>query len=105
MNIFIAKLSSSTTSNDLESLFSQFGEVSSAKVIIDKETGNSKCFGFVEMEDDSAAQAAIDKLDESTFQDKTIVCKQANPRESSGGGDRRPPRRNDNYGGGRQNRY
>lgn len=104
MNIFIAKLSSSTTSDDLENLFSQFGEVSSAKVIIDRETGHSKCFGFVEMSDDSAAEAAIERLDGSELQEKTIVVKAANPRESNSGG--RPPRRTNNFNSrGGQGRY
>ncbi|HPY82652.1 MAG: RNA-binding protein [Bacteroidales bacterium] len=82
MNIFIAKLSSHTTSEDLTNLFSQYGEVSSAKVITDRDTGSSKCFGFVEMSDDSAGQTAIDALDNTEFQEKTIVVKKAHPRES-----------------------
>jgi len=49
VNIFVAKLSSTTTSEDLQALFSEHGSVSSAKVIMDRETGNSKCFGFVEV--------------------------------------------------------
>ncbi|MFW5851682.1 MAG: RNA recognition motif domain-containing protein [Bacteroidota bacterium] len=86
MNIFIAKLSSHTTSDDLANLFSQYGEVSSAKIIMDRETGNSKCFGFVEMSDDDSGQSAIDALDNTDFQEKTIVVKKANPRESRSGG-------------------
>ena len=82
MNIFIAKLSSHTTSDDLSNLFSQYGEVESAKVIIDRDTGASKCFGFVEMADDDAGQSAIDALDNTDFQEKTIVVKKAHPRES-----------------------
>ena len=50
MNIFVAKLSGNTTSEDLKDLFEEYGEVSSAKVIFDRETGNSKRFGFVEMD-------------------------------------------------------
>ena len=72
MNIFVAKLSASTTSEDLQELFGKFGEVSSAKVIIDKFTGTSKRFGFVEMTNDEEANTAITKLDESQFKNSTI---------------------------------
>ncbi|MFO7868659.1 MAG: RNA-binding protein [Bacteroidales bacterium] len=86
MNIFIAKLSSHTTSDDLANLFSQYGDVDSAKVIMDRDTGNSKCFGFVEMSDDDLAQSAIEALDNTDFQEKTIVVKKAHPREDRSGG-------------------
>ncbi len=86
MNIFVAKLSSETTDDDLHELFSQFGEVSSAKVIIDRETGFSKKYGFVEMTNDSEAKSAIDQLDEAEFDGSEIVVKQARPREERGGG-------------------
>ena len=68
MNIFVAKMSSATTGDDLATLFGEFGTVSSAKVIMDKETGNSKCFGFVEMEDETEGMNAINALNESEFQ-------------------------------------
>ncbi|MFW6327351.1 MAG: RNA recognition motif domain-containing protein, partial [Bacteroidota bacterium] len=55
MNVFVAKLGSSTTGDDLHQLFSEYGEVVSAKVIFDRETGNSKGFGFVEMKNDEEA--------------------------------------------------
>lgn len=80
MNIFCAKLSAATTSQDLEDLFGEYGEVSSAKVIMDRDTGRSKRFGFVEMADDEAAQKAIDELDECEFDYSTIVVKKAKPR-------------------------
>lgn len=93
VNIFVAKLSSTTTSEDLQALFSEHGSVSSAKVIMDKETGNSKCFGFVEMEDETEGFNAINALNESDFQGRKIVVKKARPREE-GGDDRghRAPR-------------
>lgn len=81
MNIFVTKLSGETTDADLHELFSQFGEVTSAKVIIDRETGNSKRYGFVEMSDDEAASGAIDQLNETEFDGSEIVVKQARPRE------------------------
>ncbi|MCD6354244.1 MAG: RNA-binding protein [Prolixibacteraceae bacterium] len=97
MNLFVARLSSSTTDGDLQETFSQFGEVSSAKVIIDRETGNSKGFGFVEMPNDDEAQAAINALNESELDGKEIVVKEANPRQER-------PRRDFNRGGGGYNR-
>ena len=75
MNIFVAKMSSATTGDDLATLFGEFGTVSSAKVIMDKETGNSKCFGFVEMEDETEGMNAINALNESEFQGRKIVVK------------------------------
>lgn len=81
MNIFVAKLSSATTSDDLAALFNEHGTVSSAKVIMDKETGNSKCFGFVEMEDDVEAMNAINALDDTEFQGRKIVVKKARAKE------------------------
>lgn len=94
MNIFVAKLNPSTQNEDLESLFSEYGDVSSAKVIMDRETGRSKCFGFVEMDEDGDANAAISGLNESTFMDNTIVVKEAKPREE------RPRNFGGNRGGG-----
>ena len=66
-------MSSATTGDDLATLFGEFGTVSSAKVIMDKETGNSKCFGFVEMEDETEGMNAINALNESEFQGRKIV--------------------------------
>ena len=84
VNIFVAKLSSATTSEDLQALFAEHGSVSSAKVIMDKETGNSKCFGFVEMEDETEGFNAINALNESDFQGRKIVVKKARPSEEGG---------------------
>ncbi|MEG0796576.1 MAG: RNA-binding protein [Odoribacter sp.] len=81
MNIFVAKMSSATTSDDLAALFGEHGTVSSAKVIIDKETGNSKCFGFVEMEDETEGMNAINALNDTELQGRKIVVKKARPRE------------------------
>jgi RNA recognition motif-containing protein len=88
MNIFVTKLSANVTQDDLMDLFGQYGEVSSAKVIMDRETGNSKGYGFVEMDDDSEGQAAIDALNDSEYDGRRMVVKQARPREE-GGGNRR----------------
>ncbi len=84
MNIFVAKLSSRTTSEELEQMFGDFGEVTSAKVIMDRETGHSKRFGFVEMPNDDDAMTAIESLDDKELDGSRIVVKQARPREEAG---------------------
>ncbi len=81
MNLFVAKLSPATTGQDLEELFKEFGEVVSAKVIFDRETGNSKGYGFVEMKNDDEARAAIEALNDSENEGKQMVVKEARPRE------------------------
>jgi len=80
MNIFVAKLNYKTTSEALQELFEQFGEVSSSKVIFDRETQRSKGYGFVEMPDDEAGAQAIDQLNETEFDGRTIVVKEAKPK-------------------------
>ena len=84
MNIFVAKMSSSTTGEDLRTLFEAYGTVSSAKVIMDRETGNSKCFGFVEMDDESEGNNAINALNGTEVHGRVIVVKAALPREEMG---------------------
>jgi RNA recognition motif-containing protein len=84
MHIFVAKLNFQTSSDHLREIFEQFGEVSSATVITDMETGRSKGFGFVEMPNDDEAQNAIDNLNETDLDGNTIMVKRAEPRESSG---------------------
>jgi len=83
MNIFVAKLSSTTTSEDLRTLFEEYGEVTSANVITDRVTGYSKKFGFVEMKNDDEANKAIKELDNCQYDNAEIVVKQARPREES----------------------
>ena len=80
MNIFVAKLNFKTKKEDLERAFSQFGEVSSAKVVTDRDTGRSKGFGFVEMPNDEDALRAIAELNEKELDGRTIVVKPANPK-------------------------
>mgnify|MGYP003593558120 CR=1 FL=1 len=75
MNIYVSQLSYSTTEESLQSLFEKYGEVSSAKIINDRMTGSSRGFGFVEMANDEEGQKAIDELNETDFEGKTInVC-------------------------------
>lgn len=79
--LFVGKLSYNTTSDSLQQLFEQHGVVTSAQVINDRGTNQSKGFAFVEMEDDAAAQAAIRALDGRDFEGRTIVVNVAKPRE------------------------
>ena len=88
MNIFVAKLSWNTQSEDLREAFEAFGEVSSANVIMDRETGRSRGFGFVEMDNEDEALAAIEELNNSELDGRTIVVKKAEPRRENRG--RRP---------------
>ncbi|MBK8491243.1 MAG: RNA-binding protein [Saprospirales bacterium] len=90
MNIFVAKLNYSTREETLRELFEEFGEVSSAKLVMDRETGRSKGFGFVEMPNDSEANRAIDSLNDTDVDGRTIVVKVARPREENSGGYNKP---------------
>jgi len=89
MNIFVAKLNYSTEDDTVRDAFERFGTVDSVKIIFDRDTGRSKGFGFVEMSDSAEGQAAIDALNESELDGRTIVVKVARPREGGGGGGRR----------------
>ena len=95
MNIFVSHLSWGTNSESLQDLFAQYGEVSSANVIMDKMTGRSRGFGFVEMPNDNEGQAAIDALNGTNFEGQTITVNVARPRE-----DRSNDRGRGGYGGG-----
>lgn len=86
MNIFVAKLNSTTTSEDLQNLFERFGEVNSAKVIFDRDTGSSKGYGFVEMANSEEGKNAINSLNETEFDEREIVVKEARPKDDRGGG-------------------
>ncbi len=88
MNIFVAKLNFQTESEELKAAFEQYGEVSSAKVIMDRETGRSKGFGFVEMPNEDEAYDAINGLNEQELAGRVIVVKKAKPKEESGSDNR-----------------
>ncbi|MEO6612989.1 MAG: RNA-binding protein [Chitinophagaceae bacterium] len=81
MNIYVSNLSFAVVDEDLKSYFAEYGEVSSAKVIMDKYTNRSKGFGFVEMSDDAAAQKAIAELDGATVDGRSIKVNVARPKE------------------------
>ena len=100
MNIFVAKLSFDTESEDLRKVFEEFGSVSSATVIMDKFTGKSKGFAFVEMDDDTEAKNAINQLNDTELDGRTIVVKKAEPREDRGSGGGGGRRGGGGYGGG-----
>jgi len=93
MNIFVAKLNYDTQEADLQDAFEEFGQVDSAKIIMDKGTGRSKGFGFVEMPNDDEAREAIRSLNDQELDGRTIVVKEAEPRENRGGGGGRGGRR------------
>ncbi|GAA6528886.1 MAG: RNA-binding protein [Prevotella sp.] len=80
MNIFVSRLNFKTTDEGLKDLFANYGEVTSAKIINDRESGRSRGFGFVEMSDDEAAKKAIDELNGKEFDGRTIVVAEARPR-------------------------
>ena len=109
MNIFVAKLNFDTRESSLQDAFEAFGAVDSVKIIMDKFTGRSKGFGFVEMPNDDEAMAAINELNDQEFDGRTIVVKKAEPRENrdnrgGGGGYNRGGGGGFNRGGG-GNRY
>src|SRR5580693_6229729 len=101
MNIYVSNLSFNVTDEDLNEYFAEYGEVSSAKVILDKFTQKSRGFAFVEMADDEAAKKAISELDGASVDGRTIGVSVAKPREdragSNGGGSGGFQRRNSNY--------
>ena len=97
MNMYVSNLSFHTTDEDLKALFSQFGEVSSAKVIMDRETNRSRGFGFVEMPSDNEAKAAMSALNNKDIEGRALSVSVAREKSSGGGGGR-------NSGGGGYNK-
>jgi RNA recognition motif-containing protein len=94
MNIYVSNLSFNVQDEDLKEFFTEYGEVSSAKVITDKFTGKSRGFGFVEMPDDESAKKAIAELDNGVVEGRNIKVMEAKPKED------RPARSNSGGGGG-----
>ncbi len=81
MQIYIGNMNYRTTEEDVNTLFSQYGEVESVKLISDRETGRAKGFGFVTMTDDAAAKEAIEALNEKEYEGRTLRINEAKPRE------------------------
>jgi RNA recognition motif-containing protein len=106
MNIYVSNLSFNVQDEDLKGFFTPYGEVTYAKVIMDKFTGKSKGFGFVEMSDDAAAKKAIAELDNGIVEGRNVKVMEARPKEDrparSGGGFRNS---NNNSGGGFKKRW
>ena len=90
MNIYVSNLGFNVSDENLKDFFAPYGEVTSAKVITDRETGRSRGFGFVEMSDEAASKNAIAELDGTTVESRTISVSVAKPKEdrSSRGNDR-----------------
>ena len=86
MNIYVSNLSFKLQDEDLKNIFTPCGEVSSAKIIQDNQSGRSRGFGFVEMPSDDDARAAIEKLNGTEVDGRTIVVNEARPRTEGGGG-------------------
>ena len=110
MNIYVSNLSFNVQDEDLKEFFTEYGEVSSAKVITDKFTGKSRGFGFVEMPDDEAAQKAIAELDQASVENRTIRVMEAKPKEdkparTGGGGGFRGGNGGGGYNGGGSGGY
>jgi RNA recognition motif-containing protein len=112
--LYVGNLGYSVSDSELQELFAPFGSVQSAQVIMDRETGRSKGFGFVEMASDSEAQAAIAALNGKETGGRTLTVNEARPREDRGGGGRRGGSGGgrsgggggrSGYGGGRGGRY
>lgn len=81
MNIFVGNLNYRVSAESIEEKFAQYGEVSSCKLITDRETGRAKGFGFVVMDNDEEGQAAIDALNETDLMGRNMVVNEARPRD------------------------
>jgi RNA recognition motif-containing protein len=88
MKIYVGGLPYTTTEEQLAQIFSTYGEVTSSKIIIDRETNRSRGFGFVEMSDDEAAKKAIEELQEAELGGRKLTVNEARPSEGGGGGGR-----------------
>lgn len=109
MNIYVGNLLYTANEEDLKELFSNHGEVTSVRIITDKETGQSKGFGFIDMTNDDEALAAIEALEGAEFEGRNLRVNQAKPRDDKprggGGGHRGGGNRGGGNRGGGGNRY
>ncbi|HXL56296.1 MAG TPA: hypothetical protein VN958_08575 [Chitinophagaceae bacterium] len=105
MNIYVSNLSFNIHDEDLKEFFAPYGEVTSAKVINDKATGQSRGFGFVEMSDDAAAKKAIAELDQATVEGRAIKVMEAKPKEDRPARNNSPFRSDNGGGGYKKNRW
>lgn len=86
MNIYVGNLSYNTSERDLEEAFGAYGEVTSARIVIDRDTNRPRGFGFVEMANKAEAEAAIAALNGKELQGRTLTVNEARPREERGAG-------------------
>lgn len=86
MKIYVGNLPYDTSEGSLQELFGEFGEVDSVSLIMDRETGRPRGFGFVEMTDDGAAKTALESLNGKDFGGRPLTVNEAKPREGGGGG-------------------
>lgn len=105
MKLYVGNLPYSITDQQLEEMFAEFGEVRSAQVVMDRDTGRSKGFGFVEMTDSNAAREAIQSLSEKDLGGRPLTVNEARPRENRGGGGGGGGGRGYGGGGGGGRRY
>lgn len=98
--LYVGNLTYNVSSSELQDLLAQYGTVSSAEVIQDRETGRSKGFGFVEMSTDEEAQAAIQALNGAQHDGRALTVNEAKPKEGGGGGGRSGGGGRGGYGGG-----
>jgi RNA recognition motif-containing protein len=99
MNIYVSNLSFNVQDEDLREFFTPYGEVTSAKIIMDRTTNQSRGFGFIEMPDEAASRKAIAELDGATVENRTIKVNEARPKEE------RPARSNNSDGYNNGNSY
>jgi RNA recognition motif-containing protein len=107
MDIYVGNMSYTTTAETLRALFEQYGTVTSSKIVLDRETGRPRGFGFIEMPNDDEGRAAIAAIDGKEFESRTLKVNQAQPKQArgpmggggggGGGGGSRPPRRNNSW--------
>ena len=100
--LYVGNLSYGTTDSDLQRMFEEFGSVQSAQVVMDRDSGRSKGFGFVEMGSDQEAQAAINALNGKDVDGRALTVNEAKPREDRGGGRSGGGGGRGGYGGGRR---
>jgi RNA recognition motif-containing protein len=107
MNIYVANINFKATNEDLKQVFEAYGEVSSARIIMDKMSGRSRGFGFVEMPNDDHAREAIEKLNGYVMMDKTLSVNEARPKteDNNRGGNRSGGGSHYNRDGGYNKRY
>ena len=105
MNIYVSNLGFNVQDEDLREFFAPYGEVTSAKVISDRVTGQSRGFGFVEMSDDAAAKTAISELDQATVEGRVIKVVEAKPKEDRPARSNSPFQNNNGGGGYKKNSW